>query len=295
MLISKINFHGTILFSFTIIVFGTTDNFTQEQTSETSSTKIPLHLQTSLNSISQNDFSIFVEDGLNLAASPFNFTSNDWLKTGAFVLATGLAFSLDPSIKDAVNQQQNSTLDNTTSFSEKYGRISYAGIFAGGMYLTGKIIGDNNISTTGRMLVESILYSSAVVSLMKYTVGRARPYANEGPSDAFEFHFNEDHFSFPSGHTAIAFTVSTVLSRRIDNPFATIALYGLAGFTGYQRIYDDKHWFSDVFVGAAIGYFIGNNIVDSEENRNYSNFLSNVSVMPAVSSRGAGLNLHVDF
>jgi hypothetical protein len=187
MLISKINFQGTILFSFTIIIFGTTDNFTQDQTSESSNTKIPLHLQTNLNSVSENDFSIFVEDGLNLASSPFNFTQNDWLRTGALVLATGLAFSLDPSIKDAVNQQQNSSLDNTTSFGEKYGRISYAGIFAGGMYLTGKIIGDENISTTGRMLVESVLYSSAVVTLMKYTFGRARPYTNEGPTDAFEF------------------------------------------------------------------------------------------------------------
>jgi len=295
MLINKINFHGTILFSFTIIVFGSIDNFTQDQTTESSPTKIPLHLQTSLNSVSQNDFSIFVDDGLTLATSPLNFTTNDWLKTGAFVLATGLAFTLDPSIKDEVNQQHNSSLDNTTSFSEKYGRISYAGIFAGGMYLTGKIIGSENISTTGRMLVESILYSSAVASLMKYTIGRARPYTNEGPSDAFEYTFKEDHFSFPSGHTAIAFAVSTVLSRRIDNPFATIALYGLAGFTGYQRIYDDKHWFSDVFVGAAIGYFIGNNIVDSEENRSSNNFLSNVSVMPALSSTGTGLNLHVDF
>jgi hypothetical protein len=295
MLISKINFQGTIIFSFTIIVFGITDNFSQDQSLSSGNAKIPLHLQTNLNLVSQNDFSILVEDGLNLASSPFNFTNNDWLKTGALVLATGLAFSLDPSIKDAVNQQQNSSLNNTTSFGEKYGRISYTGIFAGGMYLTGKIIGDENISTTGRMLIESVLYSSAVVTLMKYTIGRARPYANEGPSDAFEFHFKEDHFSFPSGHTAIAFTVSTVLSRRIDNPFATIALYGLAGFTGYQRIYDNKHWFSDVFVGAAIGYFIGNNIVNSDENRNNSIFLSSVSVMPAVSSTGAGVNLHVDF
>jgi hypothetical protein len=72
-------------------------------------------------------------------------------------------------------------------------------------------------------------------------------------------------------------------------------LYGLAGFTGYQRIYDNKHWFSDVFVGAAIGYLIGNSIVDSEENRNKNDFLSEVTVMPSLSSTGAGLNFHVDF
>jgi membrane-associated phospholipid phosphatase len=257
--------------------------------------KIPLHLQLSSIEAEQSDFSIFVDDGLNLATAPFNFTTTDWLKTGAFVIATGLAFSLDPKIKESVTHQRSASFDNVTGYGEKYGNINYAGIFAGGMYLTGKIIGDKEVSTTGRLLVESVLYSGLAVSLIKYTVGRSRPYTNEGPANAFDYTFKEENVSFPSGHTAIAFTVSTVLSRRINNTFASIALYGLAGFTGYQRIYDDKHWFSDVFVGAAIGYFIGNSIVDSEENRNKNDFLSNVTVMPSLSSTGAGLNLHVDF
>jgi membrane-associated phospholipid phosphatase len=267
----------------------------QDKQIEPDEPKIPLHLQLSSMEAKQNDFSIFLDDGLNLATAPFSFTYTDWLKTGALVIATGLAFSLDPKIKESVTHQRSASFDNVTGYGEKYGSISYAGIFAGGMYLTGKILGDKNISTTGRMLVESVLYTGLTVSLVKYAVGRSRPYTNEGPSNVFAYTFQESNVSFPSGHTAIAFTVSTVLSRRINNPFATAALYGLAGFTGYQRIYDDKHWFSDVFVGAAIGYFIGNSIVDSEENRTKNNYLSNVTVMPSLSSTGAGLNLHVDF
>jgi membrane-associated phospholipid phosphatase len=268
----------------------------QDRQIEPDEPKIPLHLQLSSMEAKQNDFSIFLDDGLNLATAPFGFTSTDWLKTGALVIATGLAFSLDPKIKESVTHQRSASFDNVTDYGEKFGNISYAGIFAGGMYLTGKILGDKDISTTGRMLVESVLYTGLTVSLVKYAVGRSRPYTNEGPSDVFEYTFQESNVSFPSGHTAIAFTVSTVLSRRINNPFASIALYGLAGFTGYQRIYDDKHWFSDVFVGAAIGYFIGNSIVDSEENRSSkNNFLSDVTVMPSLSSGRVGLSLHLDF
>jgi hypothetical protein len=162
--------------------------------------------------------------------------------------------------------------------------------------LTGKNLDDKEISTTGRMLVESVLYSGLVVSLVKYTVGRARPYANEGPDDFFDHTFTEENVSFPSGHTAIAFSISTILAKRINNTYATIALYGLAGLTGYQRIYDNKHWFSDVFVGAALGYFIGSSIADSEEDRNNeNNILSKLNIMPAVSSSGLGLSLHLDF
>jgi membrane-associated phospholipid phosphatase len=111
----------------------------------------------------------------------------------------------------------------------------------------------------------------------------------------FTYSFQEANVSFPSGHTATAFAISTVLANRIDNPIATVALYGLAGFTGYQRIYDNKHWFSDVFVGAAIGYFIGSSIVNSEENRESKDFWSDLNVMPSISSSGAGLSLHIDF
>jgi len=295
MLISKSRAYWTSLFTCIFLVAGPIKIYPQVSEIKPVEMKIPLHLQLSSMKTEQNDFSIFIDDGLNLATSPFNFTGTDWMTTGAMVIATGLAFTLDPKIQESVGQQHTSSMDNLTGFGEKYGTISYAGIFAGGMYLTGKILGDKDISTTGRMLVESVLYTGLTVSLVKYAVGRSRPYTNEGPSDVFAYTFQEANVSFPSGHTAIAFTVSTVLARRIDNPIASVALYGLAGFTGYQRIYDNKNWFSDVFVGAAIGYFIGSSIVNSQENRESKDFWSDLNVMPSISSSGAGLSLHIDF
>lgn len=295
MLCSKSKIHDKIITICCAVTFFQIACLPQDQQTDSENIKIPLHLQLSSMETKQNDLSIFVDDGLNLATAPFNFTSTDWLKTGAFVIATGLAFSLDPKIKENVSQQHTTSLDNLTGFGEKYGTISYAGIFAGGMYLTGKIFGNKSIATTGRMLTESVLYSGLAVSLLKYTVGRSRPYTDEGPVTMFTYSFQEANVSFPSGHTATAFAISTVLANRINNPFATVALYGLAGFTGYQRIYDNKHWFSDVFVGAAIGYFIGSSIVNSEENRESDNFWGSLDVMPSVNSSGAGLSLHLDF
>jgi len=295
MLCSKSKIHDKIITICCAVTFFQIACLPQDQQTDSENIKIPLHLQLSSMETKQNDLSIFLDDGLNLATAPFNFTSTDWLKTGAFVIATGLAFSLDPKIKENVSQRHTTSLDNLTGFGEKYGTISYAGIFAGGMYLTGKIIDNKSITTTGRMLTESVLYSGLAVSLLKYTVGRSRPYTDEGPVTMFTYSFQEANVSFPSGHTATAFAISTVLANRINNPFTTVALYGLAGFTGYQRIYDNKHWFSDVFVGAAIGYFIGSSIVNSEENRESDNFWGSLDVMPSVNSSGAGLSLHLDF
>jgi len=50
-----------------------------------------------------------------------------------------------------------------------------------------------------------------------------------------------------------------------------------------------------VFVGAAIGYFIGSSIVNSEENRESKDFWSDLNVMPSISSSGAGFSLLIDF
>ena len=121
MLVRKIKIHRTILSAFLIFNFSSINLFSQNITSDYKTEKIPLHLQTDLIPASQNDLSIFLDDGLTLVKAPFNFSSTDWLKTGAFVIATGLAFSLDPKIKSSVNNNQSPTMDNITGFGEKYG------------------------------------------------------------------------------------------------------------------------------------------------------------------------------
>lgn len=61
--------------------------------------------------------------------------------------------------------------------------------------------------------------------------------------------------SFPSGHTAQAFLCAEML--RIEygkrSPWFGIAGYAAASGTAYLRMYNNKHWFSDVVAGAGVG------------------------------------------
>ncbi len=41
-----------------------------------------------------------------------------------------------------------------------------------------------------------------------------------------------------------------------------ILVYSLATIAGFSRIHDNKHWASDIFIGSAIGYFVGKKISD---------------------------------
>ena len=87
-------------------------------------------------------------------------------------------------------------------------------------------------------LVYSFAATQATVHGLKYIIDAERPDGSANDS-------------FPSGHTASAFSGATFIHKRYGLESAIVP-YLLAGFTGYSRIYADKHYFHDVLAGAVI-------------------------------------------
>lgn len=85
-----------------------------------------------------------------------------------------------------------------------------------------------------------------VVQTMKHTFKEERPDGS-------------DQFSFPSGHTATAFTNAAVLFYEYKEANIWYASSGFlfAATTGFLRIANNKHYTSDVLAGAGIGTAIG--------------------------------------
>jgi membrane-associated phospholipid phosphatase len=89
----------------------------------------------------------------------------------------------------------------------------------------------------GQLALSSAV-SLGIVHTLKPLVDRQRPSGGGG--------------SFPSGHTAFAFTGATFLHRRYGWAYGLPA-YAVSAFVGYSRVHADEHWTSDVLAGAAIG------------------------------------------
>ena len=64
-----------------------------------------------------------------------------------------------------------------------------------------------------------------------------------------------NYLSFPSGHTANAFTGAHILFKEYNHAstWISVAGYSTAALTGIMRIRNNKHWVSDVVAGAGVG------------------------------------------
>lgn len=146
--------------------------------------------------------------------------------------------------------------------------------------------------------METLFFNGLITQGLKMIMGRARPYLNDGNMDIdfFTFEMDQEDYSMPSGHTSAAFSVATVLSERIENIFASAALYSLAGLTAFQRIYRDQHWFSDTILAAVLGTVIGLKIVklNSEESEVTPKGAS-VNFVPVFSLNSVGIGISAAF
>jgi len=216
--------------------------------------------QKSVLQIIGNDLGDSFKDGIKTYSAPLNFNSRDWITTGAVFITTSVLYLKDESLRAYSKKNHSDINDKIYDAGTGYGNLITPVVLGGSVYIYGLASSNDFVRVTGRMVFESVLYSGIVTTVLKSVTGRYRPYMNAGSKFFQPLQIDEGKLSFPSGHATVAFAISSVLSNRINNIYASIGLYTIAGVTAISRVYRNDHWSSDVFFGSAIGYFIGDYI-----------------------------------
>ncbi len=194
----------------------------------------------------------FLGDQEQIWTSParLRFSDTEWLVPFGGITA-GLL------VTDA---QFSKHLSHNPSTISHYKTVSDAGIAAliggaGGMWLLGHVRHNEHWSETGFLAGEAALNSLVAVETLKYSLGRQRPFQGDGTGPFFH-----GGTSFPSEHSAAAWSVAGVLAHEYPGPMMKIVAYGLASLVDYSRIRSRQHFPSDVFVGSIMGNLIAQNV-----------------------------------
>lgn len=212
-------------------------------------------------------------------ASPWT-EARPYLLVGTGVVLTLLAFDeqLIYGTQDSVSTRK--PLGNFSEIGDLGGQLIPNALYAGGMYLAG-----NN--DYAMLMIKASLYSSAVTTALKYTIREKRPNG-------------ENRHSFPSGHTTTIFAFASTVASLHDWYWGAAA-YAFAGFVGYSRINDNKHYIHDVAAGATIGAAYGVGVVAvykkylATNKSKGSEKQARLEVIPIVDLNLLGLSLNYEF
>ena len=136
-------------------------------------------------------------------------------------------------------------------------------------------------------LATSYVAVGVLVNGIKYTVREPRP---DGSA------FN----SFPSGHTATTFMGAELVRIEYgeDYPWLAVGAYTIATTVGVLRVYNNRHWFTDVFAGAGVGILsarIGYWLLPYTKRAMHRLTGCDVFISPTATTTGAALNTVVRF
>lgn len=161
--------------------------------------------------------------------------------------AAGLAHGFDDKLSGRVDHP---VLEPVLDFGNFYFGTRHSVGSVVGVWGLSKVAGMEEVHATSGEVLRALVLANALVGPLKLVAGRTRP---DGSND----------HSFPSGHSANAFAISTVLGRRYGRGVG-VPLFALAATVPVARIRDRHHFFSDVVAGSILGVVAGWAVVGRE-------------------------------
>lgn len=175
-----------------------------------------------------------------------------WLPVLFTTAGIGAGLALDKPAFHFADHHQTSFFHSATNITNGFGEktIVIPALFT--VFGTSFIIKDERLKTTSWNAIKSVIATSIFTEGIKYSTGRARPFTGEDNLSFHPFSGEDIYKSMPSGHASLAFAIFT--------PFAETYsrwIYIVPASVAIGRVYQQKHWLSDVMIGGAMGWVSG--------------------------------------
>jgi membrane-associated phospholipid phosphatase len=169
-----------------------------------------------------------------------------------FAAFTGLLIARDSWLAKQVPDKPSQL--NRSNHISQYATYSLVGA-AGGAFLFGHLTKNDHMAETGLLSGEALLNSTAVTCALRAVLQRERPLTGDGSGKFFQ-----GGTSFPSEHSAVAWSVASVVAHEYPGPLTKIMAYGLASAITLTRVTSKQHFASDAVVGSALGWYFGRQV-----------------------------------
>lgn len=201
-----------------------------------------------------------------IIASPLKWKGKDWLVFGSVTAGTAALVLTDSETRAWIRDAKSPFLDDVSKYvGEPFGRSTIVLPAVGLLYIGSRVAGDDKLAVASLDGLQATLIAGGATFVLKHLLHRRAPDTDDNTADPNvwmgPWPLRSDFTSFPSAHTSIAFGIASVFSEHYrEHKWVGRVLYTLAGITALSRVYDNAHWFSDVFAGAAIGIYVGKTI-----------------------------------
>jgi len=166
-------------------------------------------------------------------------------------IGLGTLVALDIPVRKLALDLHGSTGDELSRRARWFGNW-HASLpwIVGGTVAVGAVTGGRSGLEKAVAVLAGAAAGSAANEVVNEAVGRARPIWGRG---LLSFDPLSGHASFPSGHAAYTFAVAGGIDAVTRGWLPAAAAYTVATATALSRVYDDKHWLSDIVVGSVLG------------------------------------------
>jgi len=201
---------------------------------------------------------------------PFHLDDSDQRDLFQTAFATGGLYMTREHIRDWVRDRQSPGTAQFLQNVRTMGKGAFAPSLALVFWTSSYATRSPREKETAVLLLESMAFSSLGAAVGQFVIASERPEVG-----------NDVRFFRTGGHgvstdAALAASVVEPLRRqylqfrpddghaaKAGKALASALLYAGAGLTAYQRIYHDKHWAPDAFLGVMTGLTVGETLCES--------------------------------